>query len=386
MAFVQLLPALLAASEAEPPVRPAVQAPPIVVTGKRIEDSEARLHACIARGCPPDEDIEATLAHAETLFVAGDYAKARSALRRSLQRNRKHAALYPEPVSDLYRADALAANHLGFERDYHRSTWGILSALRKGIPNQDARHFGARMEIAAMTARLRGFAAAEGLYAGLARDAERGGRPDIAAIARLRAAGLAWQRMPPAATRRELQRIASSTAPGSGVAARMAKLYLARIAQDAGKTAEAEALIREASGSGMARPVLIHSPPYELTVREFEDKVGEPVNAARGNPARRYGGNFDKIWIDVGFWVQPNGRVADLEILRKSGEASWASPLLKSIAGRLYAPAPDAAYRLERYTYTSGYEDQTGSHIKLRSPRARVEYFDLTPDEGAATR
>jgi tetratricopeptide (TPR) repeat protein len=386
MAFAAFLSALLAAPEAEPPPRPAIQAPPIVVTGKRIEDSEKRLSACLERRCPPDEDIAATLAHAETLFVAGDYARARRTLRRSLGRNRRHAARFPEPVSDLYRASALAANHLGFEEEHARSTWGILSALKEGIPRQDARHFGARMEIAAMTARLRGFAAAEDVYESLARDAGRGGRPDIAAIARLRAAGLYWQRRPTASARRRLQDIASSTAPETRVAARMAKLYLARIARQSGRTAEAEALIREVAGPGFAQPVLVHSPPYELTVQELEVDVDKSPNEAQGNPARRYGGYFDKTWIDVGFWVQPTGKVSDLEILRKSGDSTWAAPLLKSIAGRLYAAAPDPAYRIERYTYTSGYEIQTGSHIRQRSPRARVEYFDLTPDEGGALR
>jgi hypothetical protein len=386
MAFAALLSTLLAVASPEPMVRPAVETPPIVVTGKRSEDSEKALRACLERHCPPDEDIAATLAHAETLFVTGDYARARTALRRSLDRNRKHAGRFPEPVSDLYRANALASNHLGFEQDYYRSTWGILSALNEGIPRQDARHFGARMEIAAMTARLRGFAAAEAVYSDLARDADKAGRPDIAAIARLRAAGLAWGRTPSAANRRRLKAIASSTGIGTEVAARMAKLYLARIAQEEGRGADADALLREVSTSGFGRPVLVYSPPYELDVRELRDDVDMSPNAARGNPARRYGGNFDKTWIDVGFWVQPAGNVSDVAILLKSGEPSWAAPLLKSIAGRRYAPVPDAAYRLERYTYTAGYESQTGSRLKLRSPRARVEYFDLTVDGAAPSR
>lgn len=318
--------------------------------------------------------------------MAGDYAKARRALKASLERNRRHAGRYPEPVSDLYRANALASNHLGFEGDYYRSTWGILSALKAGIPRQDARHFGSRMEIAAMTARLRGFTRAEAEYARLASDADKGGRPDIAAIARFRASALAWSRTPTATNRRRLQAIASSTAPETGIAARMAKLYLARIAQEAGKTAEAERLIREVASSGFNRPVLVYSPPYALNVQEIEDEVDMSPSAARGNPARRYGGNFDKMWIDVGFWVQPAGKVSDVEILRRSGEPDWAAPLLKSIAGRLYAPVAEASYRLERYTYTAGYEEQTGTHLKRRSPRARVEYFDLTMDESAAAR
>ncbi|MGK6356361.1 hypothetical protein ACMGDH_14190 [Sphingomonas sp. DT-207] len=37
----------------------------IVVTGVSLADSEECLEACLARRCPPREDIEALLAHAE---------------------------------------------------------------------------------------------------------------------------------------------------------------------------------------------------------------------------------------------------------------------------------------------------------------------------------
>src|SRR4051794_22444833 len=81
----------------------------IVVTGRR--DSEAALKACLERHCPPKEDIDATLAYAEQLFEAGDYAGARTVLKRSLGRNAGEARRYPVEVSDLYRANGLVANH-----------------------------------------------------------------------------------------------------------------------------------------------------------------------------------------------------------------------------------------------------------------------------------
>jgi hypothetical protein len=378
-----------AAMAASAPAGPPVEGPPIIVTGKRAQDTEAALRACLARKCPPDQDIDASLAHAENLFVAGDYRQARTILRRSLNRNGGRAADYPVPVSDLHRANALVANNLGFEEDYLRSTWGIYEALKQGIPEPDARHFGARMEIAAMTARLRGFEAAEQVYARLADDAEKGGRADIAAIARLRAAGLAYRRAPSEITRQRLRDIAGSTAPETKVAAAMAKLFLARVASEAGRGAEAEALVREVSAVGFKAPVLIHSPRYQVNVQELNPALEIDLDnlTGMGNPARRYAGNFDKLWIDVGFWVQPNGRVSDLEVLRKGGSSSWAKPLLRSIEGRLYAPAREAAYRMERYSFTSGYEAQTGTYLRQRSPQARVEYLDLTTGaEGARMR
>lgn len=388
MVAALLFPALLALSaQAVAPARePALDTPPIVVTGKRLEDTEAALRACLARKCPPDEDIAATLAHAENLFVAGDYEKARTTLRRSLGRNDKHADRYPVEVSDLYRSNALVANHLGFEEDYFHSTWGTLRALKEGIPDPDWRQFGARMEIARMTARLRGLEEAVRAYRRLAKDAEAAGRPDIAALAQLRGLAMANQHRPSSSIRREIGKIAALTGPETQYASSAAKLYLARLAGEAGRIAEAQAMIREVAGTGVRALVLVYAPPYQLNVQEMNTANPTEINAARGNPAARFGGNFDDMWIDVGFWVQADGRVSELKVLRKSTNSSWADPLLKSIRGRLYAPLEQPSYRKERYTYTAGWERQTGSHIMRRSPRARVEYLDLTLRADAAPR
>jgi tetratricopeptide (TPR) repeat protein len=383
MVAALLFPFLMAvAAQAAPPARqPAEDTPPIIVTGKRLEDSQALLRACLARKCPPDEDIAATLAYAENLFVAGDYEKARTVLRRSLGRNRKHADRYPVPVSDLYRSNALVANHLGFEEDYFQSTWGTLRALKEGIPDPDWRQFGARMEIARMTARLRGFEEGVREYGRVAKDAEKAGRPDIAVLARLRGLAMEHRLRPSSSIRREIEKIAASTGPQTQYASSAAKLYLARLAGEAGKIAEAEAMIREVAGTGIKALILVYAPPYQLSVQEMNPTNPTEIDAPRGNPAYRYGGNFDGMWIDVGFWVQANGRVSEVRVLRKSGSASWADPLLKSIQGRLYAPLEQPSYRQERYTYTAGWEQQTGSRMMRRSPRARVEYLDLTMRE-----
>ena len=62
-------------------------------------------------------------------------------------------------------------------------------------------------------------------------------------------------------------------------------------------------------------------------------------------------------------------------------------PLLKAIAGRMYSRPANGTpvYKLERYTYTSGYEVRTGSRLAQRSPMGRIEYLDLTnPGAGRA--
>ena len=81
----------------------------ITVTGVRIQDYRDRLAACLARNCPVNEDVDATLALAEALFLNGEYREARERRRASLGRNRDaRPRSFPEPVSDLYRVDAPA--------------------------------------------------------------------------------------------------------------------------------------------------------------------------------------------------------------------------------------------------------------------------------------
>ncbi|HEX4736021.1 MAG TPA: hypothetical protein VH331_00505 [Allosphingosinicella sp.] len=97
--------------------------------------------------------------------------------------------------------------------------------------------------------------------------------------------------------------------------------------------------------------------------------------------------NFEDRWADIGFWITPEGKVQDPQILRSRGQTGWASQLLQAIAGRVYAPVADSGgvYRVERYTYTSRWTTFTGSRIRQRSPNARIEYVDLTPDQPAGT-
>ena len=357
----------------------------VVVTGTRIQDYRDRLAACLARRCPPDEDIDATLALAEALFVEGDYAHARSAIRASMSRNRGEARTYPEPVSDLYRAGARVAEHLGRDREAELYAYQILAALRAGLPVEDHRHFTARLEIAnTLTARGRVLEVRRELRR-LAEVARAGGRGDVADLAELRSLWLEYLEAPHGPARRRLVEMARLTAPERQLLANGARAMLIRIYSREGDDERADAIIAE-MGRGDAPRQLLYSPPYQLLQqasamaslqRRDQVYIGGQLN---GNLAERLTDTVEDKWIDVGFWIQADGQVDDLQLLRRGrGAAGWEGALLESIRGRRYSPGDRPTYRLERYTYTATLHNTgTGTHIPDRSPRARIEYLDLT--------
>lgn len=355
----------------------------IVITGIRIQDYRDRLAQCLARGCPPDEDIAATAALAEALFLNGDYDDSYGVLNASLQRNRREAGNYPEPVSSLYRAHARISRHIGRDANALRSTYGILNALREGIPEEDHRHFTARLEISeAHMARSRYNEARRELET-LIRRARAAGREDVAILAELRLAWFGYIADPRGPALAELIAMSRETDPAQRMRIFGAKILLARIYRLEGNIERADALLAEVGRGNMTRRRLISSPDYQLAQQEIqldgEVTLAEAVRS--GNTLNRVAQSYEGKWIDVGFWVLPDGSVSGLEVLRQGASTEWAAPLLESIRGRLYSTADEQTYRLERYTLSAGYEDVTGSRIQRRSPRARVEYFNLTDSD-----
>lgn len=372
-----LLIGLMAASTPALAQQPAPGGQQITVTGRRLQDFRDRLAACLARHCPVNEDVDATLALAEVEFESGDYPEARRTIAASLGRNRGQARAFPEPVADLYRSRARVARHLGRDDEAVRATYDILRSLDAGIPREDYRHYTARLEIAAMMVTAGRLEAAKEELDTLASHARAGGRPDVAALAELRATWISYLIAPSGSARGRLETMSRDTGPDRRMYATGAKILLARIYRDQGDTAQSDALLAEIARASAQRRTLIFSPPYELSSRETTGEGGTAdVNT-------RIPDTFDDEWIDVGFWVNVEGHVEDLETVRHRGTPDWADPLLSSIRGRIYSPSADGTptYRLERYTYTAPYERVTGTRIMQRSPRARVEYYDLSTGE-----
>jgi hypothetical protein len=286
---------------------------------------------------------------------------------------------------------------MGFSSEYYDHTFNIYRTLKAGLPQVSSRHFFARMEIADMMARTRGHERARLYFSGIARDATKAGRPDIAATAELRSF---VHHFPPGETRLAgIRRIASSTDPELRVAALDARLALTRMAYERKDLAEAERLRREFAGLQLDAPLLIYAPPYasldgEISTASDMNMLPPPggggsgpsfirnLPTARFSSTKRLSGNFDDLWVDVAVRIGRNGDVADAKILRSEGDTSWTKPLLASIKMRRYTPVgptADDLSRVERYTYTSYFEAQTGSRLLDRSPQGRVEFLDLEP-------
>lgn len=375
MIFRSFLPLLAIAAGASAQEREAGDQPTIVVTATSIEDTGRRLRECLERRCPPGEDIDATLAHAENLFVAGDYDKARHIARRSIARNDRHARTHPVDVADLYRAYSRISAHLGEGEAYRQATFAMRRTLRKGLPEGDPRLLGADFEVAGMYAAMKELDRARRAYRGIEDKAIELGRPDLAANARVRAAWLHELAGDRHLVRKALGKLAEDMSPEARVARLTSLILLARLDRQEGRTESSAALIEALKGSTGSRPVLLFSPKIAIG-------PGVPAEGAGSTTRLMATQNYEDRWVDIGFWVTPEGRVSEAEILRSGSSAGWAQPLLRSIEGRIYSPPADPAgsYRVERYTFTAYWMSVTGSHIRQRSPESRIEFLDLTAE------
>jgi tetratricopeptide (TPR) repeat protein len=347
----------------------------VTVTGRRIQDYRDRLAACLARHCRPDEDIAATLALAEVEFESGGYEAAHRTIRESVGRNRRQAAQHPERVADLFRARGRVARHMGRGDEALRSSHEVLRAFQAGIPTEDHRHFTARLELAESLTLAGRLDRARSELDALVRLARAAGRSDVAALAELRSTWISHLLGPTGETRARL--VEMSRDDGNRFRSMGAQLLLARIYRNEGDTRQADAIIARLASRGSGRRSLVYAPTYRLASRDLADQDG---SVAVDNHVTDI---FGAHWIDVGFWVMPDGRVDGVEILRRRGPAGWADPLLASIRGRRYTASSDGTptFRLERYTYTAELERVTGTRIPRRAQQATVEYYDLSTGE-----
>jgi hypothetical protein len=396
LAFAALPAIAVAQDHAAAPAAPASPPRDVVVTGVRLKDTEAALKACIARKCPPNEDIDATMAHAENEFVAGDYHGARQTLLSSVGRNRRYAKQYPIDVSDLMRANSRVAAHLGEGDDYLFSANEVVRILKSGLAPDDYRVLGARVELADAYAKSRDVDLALNTYRDVASRAHKLGLPGVEGYARLREVGLLGALSEANVSgygdmlRRAIDSLVADRNPQLAAYAFGARLIRARIDARHGNASAIDQMIAEYRRTAPAstRTILLYSPPI----------VQNPASAARqaasGETLNQMAmDDFDNQWVDISFWVAPDGHVTDAGVLRQSSKLNdyWVKPIVTSVSGRRYAPlamdpSQPGVLRVERYTFTSRWTNNvTGSHMRQREPTPQVEMVDLTVDPPSGT-
>lgn len=366
----------------------------IVVTGRSLKDTADALAACLARGCPPDQDVAATLAHAENLFIGGDYDNARTTLLRSVSRNRKHGAAYPVPVSDLFRANSRVAQHMGEGKNFQLSVLDMRDTLKKGLGEDDPRTLVAQIEVGDSRAKLGHPDEATRIYKDVEKRAIALNQPRVAMFARLRGAILAHTTATTinspqeiAEARAALEDIIKNPLPGADEFGLAARVILARVDRKDGKGETTADIVREfAAKGGATRPVLLFSEPIKRI--DMTSNAGD--GTAPGNTTSRLTSlETSDQWADVGFWVNVDGRVSDVEVLRGKGGKAWLKPVFEHLNTRVYAPlkkdgndGSPGFYMIERYTLAARWtNDVTGSRMRRREASPRIERIDITPED-----
>lgn len=362
--------------------------PDVVVTGKRLEALQER---CARGTCSPLRDAQVSIALAEEQFREGRYVAAKRTLAGAASRNKRHAATHPRPVAAIYEAYATVSWHEGDQDAYRRAVADQVRTLRDHLPADDAHVKSAAVAYGEMWSRLGKPREAERAYAQAASKAIAAGSNDVAVralLAQARARHRRGDRSGAAAALASAEALASSNpARIRGAIAVMR----ARLAATESKGATVDDLASGLGDTGLSRPVLVWAPPYQPTARDsaqFERSRALNAGASPGELFADVGVKSSDLnpvrWADVGFWIRPDGRTAEPEVLRGSVDTAWTTPYLAQVAGRRYTrslvtePNDPGSYRIERFTLRPNYVTPNGSLIRRRAGPGRLEVVELT--------
>lgn len=366
---------LLLAQSAAPQPAPA---PDIIVVGHRAEQA---LADCLARSCPPAEEVEASLQASVEQFSAGRYVDARRTLQAAIRRNRDHAAQLPGPVSSLYATLATVAEHEGDSNLWRQSARNNVLVLRQHLGEANPATLTEELSFADNMLGLGEVTTADDMYGTAQRRAIGAGQRDLAAGAAFRRAWVAMLREQYDRADRFATEAVSLAGPGDSVMGELRDILRARIAIRKGDKGAVEALASRLRQSADAQPRLLYSRPVEdINPAEFP-----------GNVTMTGAGWHDSSihFADVGYWVRPDGRTADAEVLQTSGLGQWKQAILDQVRERRYipldvAPGSPGTYRIDRFTVRGTIDTDTGTRIRKRIGRLSVHIVDLTETDAMA--
>lgn len=382
---VSLPPAPLQAPPTIPPAQSTeVDGKTIVVVGRRVEDSERALAACIARNCPPKEEIDASLAHAENQFLAGDYAEAQRTLGKARARNMKYRKELPVDVGDLLRASGRMLALNGLSEASRITAIDSLDALKSGLPSNDRRIFIQRLAVGDAFVKSGRVIAARDVYNKVAKQADAAGDVRVKGYALFRVAGLYTALARERPDYREtaydaLRRIDETTEPDLAPFRDAAKLLRCRM-QDTGGTKDGRACAQSEVGESATIAQLVYAPPIDLQDLWSPQTSATTVMHGKSTPQ----------WADVAFWVAPDGSVRDIDTVRASSNVDerWLKLVTKALGERMYRPlklppSDPGIRRIERYSLVYNLVRETGSRVPVRSNIPHVEILDLTVEPTA---
>lgn len=376
--IVALLLSVQGVGAAPPPAEQTEASSEIVVIAQRNADALAK---CLREGCPPIDDIKASIAVAEHSFAAGDYRGARSILARSISRNKRHAADLPIAVAALYEASSNVNLHYGDQRAYRNDVADRVRIIRDSAPAGSAQRVLAAALLGDMWLAVGKISQAEMSYRSAASQAVEMGHPKLAAYIDLRRVSLHLtgdDTGEAADVLRKVETGALANDPGVKAAVLGMRVRVASARKDG--AALERALAELATLPTGREPALLQSEPIgssaSMEAERSQLEWGTPV----GNIPLSSGGIR---WIDVGFVIGPEGRTRDAEVLRGRMGSERTDAVLRHIASRRYAPfTPEdgaiGAYRVERYTLRSALGLQTGSLIRRRAGAPELEMIDIT--------
>lgn len=374
-----LLLLLVQVATTPPPSAPeAAPSREVIVIGQR---AEKELAACLARHCPPAEEVEASLQASVEQFADARYTDALRTLQRAVGRNKRYAAALPGPVSSLYATMATVAEHEGLDRIWRNAARHNVEVLRTHVGTTNAATLTQELQLADDLLALNMPGAAEGIYKKVARRGRDNGQPAMAANATFRQAWVALMRGQYRAAGRLADESVAVAGPAQPAIGELRDILRMRIAVRKGDAGAVDVLATRLRQSGKRSPALLYAP-------DIKD-----INPSREFQGR---GSSDEVqWADIGYWIRPDGRTADVELLRSNGLGAWQPSILTHVGARRYIPldlqpTDPGLYRIDRFTVRAPFEIILGSRIPQRSGPTTVHVVDLTDtdamSEAARTR
>lgn len=344
----------------------------IIVVARNVEGAKRALEACIARDCPPNEEIKAALVYANRQFLAGDYTPARQTLMKTRRRTAKFDSEYPMAVSDLHRALNSLANLDGHPDAARLSAFDAADALRAGLAPDDPLILLQRLDTARQFAKEGGLDSCTQIVNDVVSKAHKKGYYSVEAqalfqgaalFAALATTGSGYRN----AARLWRNRIAERSEQEFANYRNALSLLDVQIAALAVKRRDRDRVIADAKPVATTEAILLREPD----VPHF-GLVGRDANTK-------------PEWADIAFWVRADGSVADVAVVGRSESppGAWLAPKLTAVAGRRYAPLKDPVdrrgiYKVERYSMVYPLLPITESRIPVRSSRGHLETTDIT--------